>query len=87
MYRDDPSNIECQSKAIIMTILRCVAAWDKGYLEVQARLDLLSQHFRNRLIKSGDDFHGSLRLETAGVDKIIQRVDERDPDAASSGSC
>ena len=57
------------------------------YLEVQARLDFIRQHFRDRLVEGGDDFHGSLGLKTARVDEIIESIDERNSYAVRSGRC
>lgn len=51
------------------------------YLEVHARLDLVGQHFGDILVEEGDDFHGSLRLDAAGVDQVIKCVNERHADA------
>lgn len=56
----------------------------KMALEVHARLDFVGQHFCDGLIEGGDDFHGGLGLDAAGVDEIIKRVDEGHADAATT---
>ena len=52
------------------------------YLEIHARLDFVGQHFCDGLIEGGDDFHGGLGLNAAGVDEVVKRVDEGHADAA-----
>ena len=67
--------------------MRCCHWWDVCYLEIQPRLDFVCQYFCDRLVEGGDDFHGSLGLETARVDEVIESVNEGNSDAVRSGRC
>ena len=45
-------------------------------LEVHARFDLLGKHFGDGLVKGGDDFHGGLGFNAAGMDQVVESVNE-----------
>lgn len=45
-------------------------------LEVHARFNLIGEHFGDGLVKGGDDFHGGLGFDAAGVDEVVESVNE-----------
>ena len=51
------------------------------YLEVQARLDLVSQNLSDGSVKAGNHFHSQLRLDATAVHHGIERVDQGKADA------
>lgn len=53
------------------------------YFEVQASLDLVSQDFCNSTVEICEDLHGKLRLDTAVIDEIVERIGERKADTVS----
>lgn len=53
------------------------------YFEVQASLDLVSQYFCNSTVEICEGLHGKLRLDTAVIDEIVERIGERKADTVS----
>ena len=45
-------------------------------LEVHARFDPIGEHFGDGFVKGGDDFHGGLGFDAAGVDQVVESVNE-----------
>ena len=52
------------------------AAKGAADLEVHARLDLVCQHFGDGFVEGGDDFHGGLGFDAAGMDEVVESVNE-----------
>ena len=52
------------------------------YLEVHASLDFVRQHLGDGFVEGSHDFHGGLGLDAAGVNHLVEGVNERHTDAA-----
>lgn len=52
------------------------------HLELESRLDVLLERFRDGLVKVAQDLHGELRVDALIADEVVERVGQSEADAA-----
>lgn len=51
------------------------------HLELESRLDVLLERFRDGLVKVAQDLHGELRVDALIADEVVERVGQSEADA------
>lgn len=51
------------------------------HLELESRLDVLLERFRDGLVKVAQDLHGELRVDALVADEVVERVRQSEADA------